>query len=82
MKRTVQEKYDYNDKLDTPFSTGYTLGVRLYRDYPRMDKEGKKIISEIIDTSKSLARSGDEIGKGVMCAVRDCANERKSRQKK
>ena len=25
MKRTVQEKYDYNDKLDTPFSTGYTF---------------------------------------------------------
>ena len=82
MKRTVQEKYDYNDRLDTPFSTGYTLGVILYRDYTRMDKEGKKMISEIIDTNKSLARSGDELGKGFMCAVRDCANERKARQKK
>ena len=82
MKRTVQEKYDYNDKLDTPFSTGYTLGVMLYRDYPRMDKEGKRLIRKIFDDNHELARSGDEIGKGVMCAVRDCANERKSRQKK
>lgn len=82
MKRTVQEKYDYNDKLDTPFSTGYTLGVILYRDYARMDKEGKKLIRKIFDDNHELARSGDEIGKGVMCAVRDCANERKARQKK
>ena len=82
MKRTVQEKYDYNSTRKSPFSTGYTLGVMLYRDYPRMDKEGKKMISEIIDTTKSLARSGDELGKGFMCAVRDCANERKARQKK
>lgn len=82
MKRTVQEKYDYNNARNSPFSTGYTLGVMLYRDYPRMDKEGKKMISEIIDTNKSLARSGDELGKGFMCAVRDCANERKARQKK
>ncbi len=82
MKRTVQEKYDYNNARKSPFSTGYTLGVMLYRDYTRMDKEGKKMISEIIDTNKSLARSGDELGKGFMCAIRDCANERKARQKK
>ena len=82
MKRTVQEKYDYNDKLDTPFSTGYTLGVILYRDYTRMDKEGKKLIRKIFDDNHELARSGDEIGKGVMCAVRDCAEERKAKQRR
>ena len=82
MKRTVQEKYDYNNSRKSPFSTGYTLGVILYRDYTRTDNEGKKVIRDIFDSSHELARSGDEIGKGVMCAIRDCANERKARQKK
>ena len=82
MKRTVQEKYDYNRKLDTEFSTGYTIGVRYYRDYTRTDDGGKKVIREIFDAGHELARLGDEIGKGIMCALRDCANERKARQKK
>lgn len=82
MKRTLKEKYDYNRARNTPFSTGYSLGVNVYNDYRRFDDEGKKIVRELIDTNKSLARDGDELSKGFMCGVRDAANERKSKQKR
>ena len=39
-------------------------------------------LKEIITTSKELAQKGDDLGKGVMCAVRDCAEERKAKQRR
>lgn len=82
MKRTVDEKLKYNRERKTPFSSGYYLGVTLYSDYRKTDDEGKKITRELIDTSKSLALSGDDFGKGFMCGVRDAANERKAKKNK
>ena len=82
MKRTLKEKYEYNHARNTPFSTGYSLGVMVYGDYRQFDDEGKKIVRELIDTNKSLARDGDVMSKGFMCGVRDAANERKSKQKR
>lgn len=35
MKRTVQEKYEYNKRRKGLFSSGYCYGVSLYRDYPK-----------------------------------------------
>lgn len=81
MKRTLKEKLQYNEARHTPFSIGYGLGVMLYSDYKKMDSRGKQVISDIIGRNKRLARSGDEMGKGFMCGVRDAANERKSKQK-
>jgi hypothetical protein len=80
MKRTIDEKLKFNNNNKSPFSTGYCLGVTLYRDYRKQDKSGKKTISELIDTNNSLARSGDELSKGFMCGVRDAANERKGKK--
>lgn len=81
MKHTLKEKLQYNKARHTPFSIGYDLGVMLYIDYKKMDSRGKQVISDIIGSNRRLARSGDEIGKGFMCGVRDAANERKSKQK-
>lgn len=83
MKRTLKEKYDYNRaRNDGEFSSGYCIGVTMYKDYVKGDDEYKKVIREFVDTSKELARDGDKFGKGVMCGYRDCANERKARQKR
>lgn len=82
MKRTVDEKYKYNQERKGGFSTGYCLGVNLYRGYIKSDGETKAITKEIITTSKELAKKGDDLGKGFMCAVRDCAEERKAKQKR
>ena len=82
MARTVDEKLKYNQGNKSPFSTGYVLAVKLYRDYPKSDAETKKNVKEIIDVSKDLAKKGDEMSKGFMCGFRDAANERKARQKK
>lgn len=82
MKRTVDEKLRYNNERGGRFATGYGLGVMLYRDYLKQDNDGKAIIKGIIDTNKSLAKEGNEMGKGFMCGIRDAANERKARQRK
>lgn len=83
MKLTVDEKYRYNKaRNDGKFSSGYCIGVTMYKDYVKGDDEYKKIIREFVDTSKELARGGDKFGKGVMCGYRDSANERKARQKR
>ena len=82
MKRTLKEKYEFNHARNKLFSMGYSFGVNVYNDYRRFDDKGKKIVRELIDTNKSLARDGDELSKGFMCGVRDAANERKSKQKR
>ena len=82
MKRTVDEKYKYNQARNGTFATGYCTGVTLYRSYIKSDGETRAMIKEIISNSKDLAKSGDDLGKGLMCAVRDCAAERKEQQRR
>lgn len=79
MKRTVQEKYEYNKRCKSLFSTGYCYGVSLYRDYPKQDDEGKMLTTAFINLSSSYAREGQQFSKGVMCGYRDKANERKEK---
>lgn len=80
MRRTVDEKYEYNRKKNTPFSSGYTFGVTMYRLYSKAAAADKDNIKALIASSSENARSGDQWCKGVMCAVRDAANERKRRK--
>ena len=57
MKRTVDEKYKYNQSRKDTFSTGYCTGVNLYRSYTKSDGETKAMIKEIITTSKEATTS-------------------------
>jgi hypothetical protein len=80
MKHTVNDKYNYSKQLKTPFSYGYRFGVQAYRSYPKANAaERKKILSDI-DYAKTNATKGKEYDKGFMCAIRDCANERKRKK--
>lgn len=84
MSYSVDEKVKFNSERKTPFGYGYCWGVRAYRKYPKADKdERRRILAEIDDYKREAqkkTRSG-ECAKGFMCAVRDCANERKSKSK-
>ena len=88
MKRSVDEKLKHNREQKTPFSYGYRFGVKAYRQYPKADKERKRAMLAEIDDNKRLAQTGDksqlsvQYAKGYMCAMRDCAAERKARQKR
>lgn len=85
MKKTLDEKYEYNKKRigESDFSRGYCFGIQLYRDYSQMNNEGKKTIKGIIDSEKKLSRYSDmQRSKGFMCGIRDAANERKARKGK
>lgn len=88
MKRTVDEKLKYNREQKTPFSYGYRFGVKAYRQYPKADKKRKRAMLAEIDDNKRLAQSGKstcnsvQYAKGFMCAMRDCAAERRARQGK
>lgn len=78
MKRTVQEKYEYNKRRKGLFSSGYCFGVALCRDYPKQDDEGKMLTKAYINLSSVYAREGQTFSKGVMCGYRDKATERKN----
>lgn len=80
MKRTLKDKLKYNSKRNTDFAFGYRLGVRMYKDYPKDTAKGKLETKRLIDGFKTLARGGDETSKGVMCGIRDAANERKGKK--
>lgn len=88
MKRTVDEKLKYNSEQKTPFAYGYRFGVKAYRQYPKADKKRKLAMLAEIDDNKRLAQSGKstcnsvQYAKGFMCAMRDCAAERRARQGK
>lgn len=83
MKRTVDEKVKYNYGQKTPFSWGYLWGVRAYRRYPKANAAEKKRLLAEMDDYRNTAVNGKgksrECGKGYMCALRDCANERKGK---
>lgn len=79
--RTVKEKYEYNkQKLDSNFSVGYVLGVQAYTDYGKATADCRAGIRE---SNKRFAASAktekDEFSIGYMCALRDCARERKKK---
>lgn len=80
-KRTVDEKYEYNKRnRGNQFSAGYINGVEAYRDYGNAMDGYRKHIKEL---NKSVAESAktkrDPWSIGYMCALRDCANERKNK---
>lgn len=88
MKRSVDEKLKYNCEQKTPFAYGYRFGVKAYREYPKANKKRKREMMSDIDDNKRLAQSGKstrnsvQYAKGFMCAMRDCAVERRARQGK
>lgn len=83
--RTVNEKKKYHGRgfPKGEFSQGYIIGVTIYRSY---GKDGTPVNKEkrrkYIDETKCQAIKGDLYSKGVMCAIRDCANERKAKLSK
>lgn len=81
MKRTVDEKLAFNKQRNDDFAIGYCAGVQLYREYPRASAKDKARTKKIIDTARELAHDF-ALQKGVMCGVRDAANERKARKGK
>ncbi len=77
MQRTVDEKYKYNKGQKTDFAGGYCIGVDVYRNYVKMNDEGKNTVHKSIDSFMRLARTGDRLSKGIIAGYRDAANERK-----
>lgn len=80
--KTVKEKYEYNKKINTSFARGYLQGVEMYKNYNKKSVEHKKQDKEFIDIVKQSANLGVQNSKGIMCAFRDCANERKETHNK
>ena len=80
--RTVDEKLAYNRKQNSVFGVGYVLGVNIYREYPKVNAKDKAVIKDLISSASKNARNGEQWDKGVMCGVRDAANERKARKDK
>ena len=69
MKRTVQEKYEYNKRRKGLFSSGYCFGVSLYRDYPKQDEEGKMLTKAYINLSSVYAREGQTFLRASCAAI-------------
>ena len=96
MKRSLEEKYQYHTKKsevsftnlvfgnykEQPFSEGYVHGIDMYRMYPKMTAERKKEFKEYLDQEKVKARKGNAFSKGLICAVRDASQERKSKYRR
>lgn len=80
MKPSLDDKIKFNQRRGTQFSVGYITGVKVYRGYSLKDRQGKQKTKKAIDEFSRQARNGDEFAKGIMCAIRDCANERKAKQ--
>lgn len=82
--RTFEEKVNYNKKRykTDNFSAGYVIGVQMYHDYPKYDEKGKAEARKIIGDFNDLAKgkNGDRLAKGIMCGIRDSANERKHKK--
>lgn len=77
MQRTVEEKYKYNKGRKSEFAGGYCIGVDVYRNYVKMNDEGKNVVHKSIDAFMQNARKGDPLSKGIIAGYRDAANERK-----
>lgn len=79
--KTLTEKVAYNKTQKTAFSSGYCMGVRDYQGYVKCSEKDRRILKDITDTMKDIAKLGDPLGKGYMCGIRDAANERKAKKK-
>lgn len=78
--RTVREKYEYNkQRRGNEFSAGYIAGVEMYTDYGNAKAGYRDTIrtynKSFADTAKTKK---DQFSIGYMCALRDCAKERRS----
>lgn len=80
-KRSVQEKYEYNKRnRGNAFSNGYIAGVETYREYGSATDGYRKSIKELNQSQATAAKEKrDKWAIGYMCAIRDCANERKGK---
>ena len=87
MSRTVDEKLRYNEQQNTRFSTGYTIGIKNYRNYPKSSDETKRNIDAIIRAARAGTKDPEidkemkQLYKGILCGCRDAANERKNGKK-
>lgn len=79
MIQSLDDKIKFNQKRGTQFSIGYIMGVKQYRNYSQKDRKGKRTAKKAIDEFSKQARNGDEFAKGIMCGIRDAANERKQK---
>ena len=79
--KSLADKLKYNEGRNEAFSIGYDIGVNMYRKYGLLDKRQKEQQKEYIDECSQRARAGDALYKGVMCGIRDAANERKANKK-
>lgn len=86
--RTFEEKVNYNKKRykTDNFSAGYVIGVQMYHDYPKYDEKGKAETRKMISDYNKIASGKDrnsiatKLSKGIMCGIRDSANERKRKK--
>ena len=78
---SVDDKIKFNRKRGSLFGSGYIFGVKQYRGYALKDRKQKQIAKKAMDEFFKMARNGDEFAKGIMCGVRDAANERKAKKK-
>lgn len=79
MKRTVDEKYNYNKSKGGDFGDGYCIGVNIYRRYFKLDTERRQETKVLINNFMSTAKKGDQLSKGIIAGYRDAANDRKER---
>lgn len=88
MKRTLSDKVAYNDKkgkeTGDPFAIYYGLGVIIYQQYPRNNGKYRTTVDATIKSFKRLSLTKDPYHvaayKGLMCGLRDAANDRKSKR--
>ena len=78
---SIDDKIKFNKKRGSLFGSGYILGVKQYRKYALKDRKQKQVVKKAIDEFSKMARNGYEFAKGIMCGIRDAANERKAKKK-
>ena len=86
--KTLKEKVDYtrNRSSSDQFAAGYIIGVTMYNDYPKLDDKGKAETRKMIGDYNKIANGKDrnstaiKLSKGIMCGIRDSANERKRKK--
>ena len=86
--KTLQEKINFNKSrsVSDQFAAGYIIGVTMYKDYPKLDEKGKAETRKMIGNFNKTANGKDrnstaiKLSKGIMCGIRDSANERKHKK--
>ena len=86
--KTLQEKIKFNKirSVSDQFAAGYIIGVTMYKDYPKLDDKGKAETRKMISDYNKIASGKDrnsiatKLSKGIMCGIRDSANERKRKK--